>query len=87
METTSNSAEFIKWGPYVSYGTDAAHHVRIAWKTDQYARSSYVKYGVTPDCNQKEEDSWGLPTCDIIVHLSNLKPHTKYYYKISRVGD
>src|SRR6056297_3185291 len=82
-----NKADFEDWGPYLSYGKDSATEMRIAWKSRYFSTHHYIEWGKTKDCINKIEEDFVWPTRIHMFVLKNLKPQTKYFYKISRVGD
>ncbi|RFM25722.1 purple acid phosphatase family protein [Deminuibacter soli] len=66
-------------GPYLQQASSNA--ITIRWRTDVAARSR-VRYGNTAGALSNMADDSSLTT-EHIVHLTNLQPHTRYYYALS----
>jgi hypothetical protein len=79
-----NDQGFTEWGPYLSFGTDSSKEMRISWETDQFEHHCVLKYGLSPECDNKKEISWCEPTKHHTIILSDLKANTIYYYRIER---
>ncbi len=79
-------ADFHRWGPYVSFGKSPATEMTVSWKSKFFALERWVEYGENPACDHRVEEEVA-PTVLHHIVLSNLKPDTQYYYKISRSED
>ncbi len=81
-----NPEHFRRWGPYTSFGNHASTEMIISWQSKFYSMKRWIYYGETKECEKKIQEK-----CDPSFHhtfwLKDLKPNTKYYYKISRPED
>ncbi len=76
-------AQSLLRGPYLQVGTPTSMNVR--WRTTLPAKSR-VRYGLAPNAlTQTAVDS--AEVTDHEVKLSNLMPHTKYWYSIGSLSD
>ncbi|MBD3351003.1 MAG: hypothetical protein GF364_05900 [Candidatus Lokiarchaeota archaeon] len=78
-----NNCGFTMWGPYLSYGENSSTEMRISWETEHYIFNRKLNYGRNKDCSIVEELEYKSPQKHHCVILTDLKPQTKYYYKIS----
>ena len=85
--STINPADFENWGPFYSYGNDSSTEIIVSWKSERYAVSDFIKYGLTEKCENEVKNDWIDTTQKHSYVLKDLKPNTKYFYKISRHGD
>ena len=74
------------WGPYLSYGQDAATEMIISWQSKFFVLDYVLDYGKTPECEFRI-DGKIEPSALVSVKLSNLDPDSRYYFKISRPED
>jgi predicted phosphodiesterase len=82
----TSAADFRCWGPYLSYGERASSEMRVSWQSKFYSLERWLDYGETPACGNKIHEHIE-PSATHCVILSDLKPNTTYYYKISRPED
>ena len=82
-----NSGTFTEWGPYISFGSNASKEVRIAWRTDRYYHTDWLKFGTTKACDNQIVRDWVEPTHEHTYILTDLNPDTTYYYQINRSSD
>ena len=80
-----NSDSYIRYGPYISYGHNAATEMRISWRTNQYTLKKVLWYGSTEICEHEILEEYSEPQTHHCVVLHDLTPNTKYYYRI-KVG-
>ena len=80
------SSDFKRWGPYLSFGKHASSEMCISWQSKFFSMKHWIDYGETEDCGTKIEEKIE-PTTMHVFYLIDLKPNTKYYYKISRSED
>ena len=81
------SAAFVEWGPYLSYGKDPAMSMTICWRSQQPTAGGWIKYGIDPDSMQVVKETPGTATHIHVVRLTGLEPATIYQYQISRDKD
>jgi hypothetical protein len=72
------SATTVVRGPYLQVATPTSMVIR--WRTD-YAETSVVRYGLTRNDLTLSAKSEGVGT-EHIVQLADLKPGTKYFYRV-----
>ena len=75
--------DFRCWGPYITFGNDASKEIRITWQSKFMTMEKWIEYGVTEQCEIRVE----ADTVPSYLHsfvLSDLKPDTTYFYRISR---
>ncbi|MFX0100238.1 MAG: fibronectin type III domain-containing protein [Candidatus Hodarchaeota archaeon] len=81
-----NPKEYRRWGPYLSFGKSTATEMVISWQSKFFSLTRWIEYGETPDCGTKIEKKIEPNTMHSFL-IENLKPNTRYYYKISRPED
>jgi predicted phosphodiesterase len=75
--------DFLCWGPYITFGNDASQEIRITWRSKFMTMEKWIEYGETEKCEKKLKE----PTPPSYLHsfiLKDLKPDTKYFFRISR---
>jgi predicted phosphodiesterase len=75
--------DFFCWGPYISFGNDASHEVRITWRSKFMTMEKWIQYGESEQCEHKIHENT-LPSYLQSFTLTGLKPDTLYYFRISR---
>jgi hypothetical protein len=80
--TSLGPPQIVNSGPVVQYLADVT--AKIAWSTSQTA-NSIVEYGLTADMGT-ETGAYTTFGTDHLVALTNLRPQTKYYYRVKSVN-
>lgn len=75
---------FTEWGPYTSYGPDAATSMTVTWRSRVLSRRAWLRYGTSPGELRTIEASPAIPADMHSFTLAALTPGTRYVYEISR---
>ncbi|MBD3349937.1 MAG: hypothetical protein GF364_00445 [Candidatus Lokiarchaeota archaeon] len=75
--------DFRCWGPYIIFGNDASREIRITWQSKFMTMHKWIKYGETEECEFKIEEDTPPRYLHSFI-LTDLKPDTVYYFRISR---
>lgn len=81
VSSYTSTSDLLLFGPYPQYPTSTS--ITICWETKQITKQCMLYWGETKECSHFKE----IPQSDLepfyAVKISDLRPSTKYYYKIS----
>jgi hypothetical protein len=75
--------DFLCWGPYITFGNNAATEIRVTWRSKFMTMEKWIEYGETEQCEHHLHEQTAPSYLHTII-LTDLKPDTIYYFRISR---